>query len=290
MNSSKAAPWPLCCETLVQFPAWQILNLLEEAAAVLARQEALGLIHRDIKPSNIFIRGDGSTCIFDYGVVTAVDDGLSTRPKIVGSVKDDATRTDFFVGTPAYLPPEVLHSRPTHQFDLFALGLVAWECAAGRRARAAEEVENFAFALRPRDLPRLRAINPSVPEWLDSFVSHLTAKSPADRYASATQLLCDINNLRYRDIKPVGNPRGRAFVALPFTYRFRSVYNAVASACTELRLRSVRMDERLMLDDIWGGIAAEIEQAAVVIADFSPCQNFGSVPNANVVTEAFSSR
>src|SRR3712207_2284197 len=98
------------------------LSLLEQTASALAEAHRVGLVHRDVKPGNILVRDDGSVKITDFGIAWSA-----------GSVP--LTRTGQVIGTPQYLAPEVAeghHATPAS--DVYALGLVGYECLTGHPA------------------------------------------------------------------------------------------------------------------------------------------------------------
>nr|XP_043633604.1 3-phosphoinositide-dependent protein kinase 2 [Erigeron canadensis] len=88
----------------------------------------LGLIHRDIKPENLLLTSDGHIKIADFGSVKPMQDSQITVLPNAGS--DDKACT--FVGTAAYVPPEVLNSSPaTIGNDLWALGCTLFQMLSG---------------------------------------------------------------------------------------------------------------------------------------------------------------
>jgi eukaryotic-like serine/threonine-protein kinase len=149
--------------------AARTMDVVAQVAAGLQAAHAAGLVHRDIKPANLLLDPGGQVKITDFGIA-----------HVAGSAP--VTRTGTVVGTPAYLAPERLSGAPaTAAADLYALGVVAYECLTGTRpfAGLAEEV---VAAHRERQLP---ALPPAVPGQVVQLITELTAKSPAARPASA---------------------------------------------------------------------------------------------------------
>jgi serine/threonine-protein kinase len=148
------------------------MDIVAQAAAGLQAAHAAGTIHRDVKPANLLLAPDGTVKITDFGIAHTA-----------GSMP--LTATGEVIGTPGYLAPERVQGAPaTPGSDLYALGMVAYECLAGAPpfrgpARAA------ALAQRDRPLPPLP---PSVPEGVTALVMRLTAKDPAYRPDDAAEV------------------------------------------------------------------------------------------------------
>src|SRR5579859_127442 len=147
----------------------QTMDMVAQAAAGLQAAHAVGLIHRDIKPANILFTSGGSVRITDFGIA-----------HVVGSTP--VTSTGTVMGTPGYIAPErVAGASAGPASDLYALGIVAYECLAGAQPFAGGALD-VAIAHRDRPLPPLPA---SVPSGVAAFVMTLTAKDPAWRPADA---------------------------------------------------------------------------------------------------------
>jgi serine/threonine-protein kinase len=160
--------------------ARQSMDVIAQAAAGLQAAHAEGLIHRDIKPANLLLARGGTVKITDFGIAHAV-----------GSVP--VTATGELMGTPGYLAPErVAGEQATSASDLYALGVVAYECLAGAPPFAGMPLE-IALAQRDRPLPPLP---PPVPAEVGAFVMYLTAKDPARRPGSAAQVALCASRLR----------------------------------------------------------------------------------------------
>jgi serine/threonine-protein kinase len=99
-----------------------MLSLLRQTAFGLGEAHRAGMVHRDVKPGNILVRPDGSVKITDFGIA------WSARSVAL-------TRTGQVIGTPQYLSPEQAEGRPaTPASDVYALGLIGYECLTGRPA------------------------------------------------------------------------------------------------------------------------------------------------------------
>jgi serine/threonine protein kinase len=120
-----------------------------------------GVIHRDIKPGNVFLVGERAL-LGDFGLAKAADED---SPPL--------TEPGHQLGTPAYMPPEQVSGAATRRTDLYALGMLLYEAATGRRwtiATSSEEADWSGVAERLR--PALRMA---------------LAWSPDDRWASASE-------------------------------------------------------------------------------------------------------
>jgi serine/threonine-protein kinase len=160
--------------------ASRMLDVIAQAAAGLQAAHASGLVHRDIKPANILFAADGTVRITDFGIAHAI-----------GSAP--VTVTGIMMGTPGYIAPERLAGgQAGPASDLYALGIVAYECLAGTPPFAGGALE-VATAHRDRPLPPLPA---SVPFEVATLVMGLTAKDPARRPGTAAEVADRAAHLR----------------------------------------------------------------------------------------------
>jgi len=151
-----------------------------EIAEGLAAAHAKGVVHRDIKPDNIFVTGDGHARILDFGIARLVEPAEDAPSK---------TDTGIVVGTLGYMSPEQARGeRVGPASDLFALGCVLYEMAAGapafRRATTAEAVAAILRDPPPPLPPSLSAL----PEGLRVAIERCLQKDPAARPASAREV------------------------------------------------------------------------------------------------------
>lgn len=145
------------------------LDVIVQTAAGLQAAHEAGLVHRDIKPANLLVGPGGQIKISDFGIARA--DSSATL-----------TGTGMVVGTAGYLAPERVAGQPaTPASDLYALGIVAYECLTGQRPFEGDALA-VAIAHLQEELPPLP---PSVPDEVAGLVAALTAKDPRARPPAA---------------------------------------------------------------------------------------------------------
>ncbi|MEJ3405184.1 protein kinase [Rathayibacter sp. YIM 133350] len=164
----------------------KVLDIVAQTAAALHAAHAAGLVHRDIKPGNLLITPDGRVKITDFGIARIAD-------------QVPLTATGQVMGTVQYLSPEQASGHPASPTtDIYSLGIVAYECLAGRRPFTGESQVAIAMAQineTPPDLPV------TVSEPVRNLVFACIAKNPADRPASAAHLGRAASALRRGDVQ-----------------------------------------------------------------------------------------
>ena len=139
-------------------------------AAALDAAHSAGLVHRDVKPGNIMITPDGRVLLTDFGIAK----GLGTT--------DDLTSENVMMGTAKYLSPEQVRGKKLDgRADLYALGLVLYECLAGRVPFLGESDADTALARLQRDPTDLSQLRPTLPYGLADLIHQLLARNPDDR-------------------------------------------------------------------------------------------------------------
>jgi eukaryotic-like serine/threonine-protein kinase len=168
-----------------QLDARHTADVLAQAAEALHAAHAAGVLHRDIKPGNLLIGPGGQVKMTDFGIAQSSRTG-------------NLTRTGSLVGTMGYLAPERVSGRPaTVASDLYALGIVGYECLTGHPPFQGEPLQ-VALAHRDQDLPGLPPWCLSQPGGggLAALIARLTAKDPAGRPATAALVAQEARRIR----------------------------------------------------------------------------------------------
>ncbi len=154
------------------------VDIGRQVARALAAAHAAGIVHRDVKPENIMVRSDGYVKVLDFGLARVIDHQASERSTVLR--QDTAPGT--VLGTAAYMSPE--QARGTQAgpaADIFALGVVLYEMAAGRRPFVApSSIGVLAAILSEQPVPLVR-LNPATPASFDALVHRMLAKEPERR-------------------------------------------------------------------------------------------------------------
>ncbi len=170
----------------------KLLDIAVQIAGGLAGAHAAGTVHRDLKPDNILLTRDGRVKILDFGLAR----------QHAAAAPDDATRTiaitdpGTVLGTVAYMSPEQARGQELDaRSDQFALGLILYELAAGKRAfQRASAAETMTAIIREEPEPLPQDVFPPL-RWT---IERCLAKDPADRYASTRDLFVDLRAMRER--------------------------------------------------------------------------------------------
>jgi CheY-like chemotaxis protein len=143
----------------------------------LAVAHEAGVIHRDIKPQNLLLDAAGDLKVMDFGVAR-----LAERTSGV-------TEVGMAIGTPSYMPPEqLLGDDIDARADLYAVGVVLYECLTGRLPFEAKSAISLVAKVLSEEPAVPQALNAEVPPLLSSLIMRLLAKKAADRYGSAAEV------------------------------------------------------------------------------------------------------
>ncbi len=148
-------------------------------ALALDHAHEAGFVHRDVKPGNIMITSDGRVLLTDFGIAKGLQ-----------SPEADLTSDNIMMGTAKYLSPEQVRGKKLDgRADLYSLGLVLYECLAGRVPFLGETDADTALARLQRDPTDLARLRATLPTALVTVIHQLLARNPANRPATGAELV-----------------------------------------------------------------------------------------------------
>ncbi|PYP76684.1 MAG: hypothetical protein DMD35_17900 [Gemmatimonadetes bacterium] len=165
-------------------PIAQAVGILRDVAKALSYAHARGVVHRDIKPDNILLSGH-TAVVADFGIAKAI---VAAQEKPAGAT---LTQLGTAVGTPAYMAPEQAAGDPDtdHRADVYAFGCMAYELLTGQPPFAGLPPHKL-LAAHMNDTPRdVRELRPDCPAPLATLLAQCLAKNPAERPATADEVL-----------------------------------------------------------------------------------------------------
>nr|MBA3531805.1 protein kinase [Ardenticatenales bacterium] len=165
-----------------------IIRLANEVIGALIEVHRQDLVHRDIKPQNILIDKKGAARLIDFGFATRA----TTEGKENGQI----------AGTFIYSAPEQtgMLKRPVdRRSDLYALGVVLFECATGQPPFRAEDVGELIRQHAVIPAPDVCLLNPAISPALAAIIAKLLHKDPDDRYQTGKGLLLDLEQVEVLD-------------------------------------------------------------------------------------------
>jgi len=138
----------------------------------------LGLVHRDINPTNIHVGYDGTCKILDFGIAATRASAVAKKGQVAGKL--------------AYMAPEQLQGEAIDlRADIFALGVVLYEMALGRRLFRGRR-EEVARRVLEGDIPPPTFVDPQFPPALEAVIMKALELDPADRYTNCDHFFRDL--------------------------------------------------------------------------------------------------
>ncbi len=149
------------------------MALIAQAADALHAAHEKGIVHRDVKPGNLLVRPNGTLVLTDFGIA---------RSAMVGQL----TAAGSVLGTASYISPEQAAGATASPLsDVYALGVVAYQCLSGHRPFEGDNPLEIAMR-HVRDTPP--PLPGDIPPPVRQFVDRAMAKDPAARYPSAAAM------------------------------------------------------------------------------------------------------
>lgn len=196
-------------------PLPEAVKIVSQIAEALGEAHRKGVVHRDVKPSNVVITARGQAKVLDFGLVKHISDEQSLdwdpNQKTLPSTR---TRSDVIVGTPLYLSPEQATGKTLDgRSDLFALGVVLYECITGRSAFAGGSVIEIGAQVLHVTPVVPSKLNGRIPRELDRITMKAIEKKVEARYQSADELVEDLRRV-LPTLSDDGHRQGRSTESL----------------------------------------------------------------------------
>jgi serine/threonine protein kinase len=161
-------------------PLREKLDVAIQLCAGLEAAHKQGVVHRDVKPGNVWICLDGTVKLLDFGIAA----GASSNATIID-----------VLGSPGYMSPEQIAGTPVDaRTDIFSAGVVLYEMLTGRRPFEADSPTGV--MLKIVNDPASPIVDSEIPPALRTAVAKALEKSPAARYARASDLGRDLKAIK----------------------------------------------------------------------------------------------
>ena len=147
--------------------------------------EAEAPVHRDVSPQNVMVMHEGAVKVLDFGIA-----------KVQGVAAEDATKAGVIKGKLSYMPVEQLSGDQDidRRADVFAAGVMLWECFARRRMWAGRSQHETVSSLVSGKIPPIREACPWISVAWEQIIMKAVAPKREDRYATALDLQVDMEN------------------------------------------------------------------------------------------------
>jgi tetratricopeptide (TPR) repeat protein/predicted Ser/Thr protein kinase len=167
-----------------KLPPEEAMGIVEQICQGLEAAHSEGVVHRDLKPKNIILDKNGRVAVMDFGIARSRElSGL--------------TQTGDLIGTPEYMSPEQAKGEEIDsRSDLFSLGIIFYELLTGKTPfEATTPAASLVKRIQERAIPPVK-LDPAIPKFVNDIVVRCLEIDPQRRYASAREILQDLEARR----------------------------------------------------------------------------------------------
>lgn len=169
-----------------KLPVPHAMLVMRQVCLAVDAAHAAGIVHRDLKPENLLVEHDGRVYVADFGLAIQEDDEHRKRGREIA-------------GTPLYMSPEQFAGRIEWldgRSDIWALGVILYEMLSGKTPFTGSNLNELKDQIQNRDPRPIHQRDPSIPPVFDSFFRRCCAKNVADRFASAREMINELDAIR----------------------------------------------------------------------------------------------
>jgi len=187
---------------MARLPVAEAVAYAIEIGRALSCAHAERLVHRDVKPQNVLIDMDGRAKVTDFGIARSLEaHGLTATGRVLGT-------TDYVA------PEQALGKEVTEQSDVYSLGTVLFEMLTGEVPFKADSQVAVAMKHVREPMPDVQRRRPEVSASLAAVLEHATAKETANRYATADDVVHDLEEVLAIEVARSGEATGEATTVL----------------------------------------------------------------------------